>query len=277
LDKFESRSSDGVFLGYALHSRAYRVLNLETNRIMETCEVTFDETAPCPSLVFEPTGLDQMGHTIFVEEEHDDTDWGDRKLTPPAVRVESASNTSADGPDPTSSTTWGPLKPVPTETGGVEAAVEGEATSSREAPHHIQHRHPPQQMIEELHERVARSRSQQISHFSHSAFVATFEPWYVGHALSNPNWVNAMHEELENFERNQVWVLVPPPSNYHAIGTKWVFKNKQSEDDLVVRNKARLVSQGYCQKEGNDYEENFAHVARLKAIRIVLPLLLQRV
>lgn len=61
LDKFESRSSDGVFLGYALHSHAYRVLNLETNRIMETCEVTFDETAPCPSPVFEPTGLDQMG------------------------------------------------------------------------------------------------------------------------------------------------------------------------------------------------------------------------
>jgi hypothetical protein len=181
LDKFESRSSDGFFLGYALHSRAYGVLNLETNRIMETCVVTFDETAPCPSLVFEPTGLDQMGHTIFVEEEHDDTDWGDRKLTPPAIRVEPASNTSADGPDPTSSTTWGPLELVPTETGGVEAAVEGEA------PHHIQHRHPPQQMIGELHERIARSRSQQISHFSHSAFVATFEPWYVGHALSNPN------------------------------------------------------------------------------------------
>jgi hypothetical protein len=49
LDKFESRSFDGVFLGYALHSRAYHVLNLETNCITETCEVTFDETAHCPS------------------------------------------------------------------------------------------------------------------------------------------------------------------------------------------------------------------------------------
>jgi len=64
-----------------------------------------------------------------------------------------------------------------------------------------------------------------------------------------------MHEELENFERNQVWILVPPPLDYHPIGTKWVFKNKQGEDGEVVRNKVRLVAQGFCQKEGIDYEE----------------------
>jgi hypothetical protein len=58
LDKFESRSSDGVFLGYALHSHVYHVLILETNLIMETCEVTFDETAPYPSPIFEPADLD---------------------------------------------------------------------------------------------------------------------------------------------------------------------------------------------------------------------------
>jgi hypothetical protein len=152
LDKFESWSFDGVFLGYALHSRAYRVLNLETNHIMETCEVTFDETAPYPSPVFEPVGPNQMGQTIFMEEEHDDADWGDPESTPPAAPVDLASTTSDDGPDPTSSTTWGPLEPAPAETGGVEATVEGESTSSREAPQHIQRRHPPQQMIGELHE-----------------------------------------------------------------------------------------------------------------------------
>jgi hypothetical protein len=165
LDKFESRSSDGVFLGYALHSHAYHVLNLETNRIMETYEVTFNETAPCPSPVFEPIGPDQMGQTIFVEEEHNDVDWVALKPTPLATLVEPASTTTVDGPDPTPSTTWGLLEPAAAETRGVEAAVEGEATSSREAPQHIQHRHPPQQMIGELHERVTRSRSQHISHF----------------------------------------------------------------------------------------------------------------
>jgi hypothetical protein len=147
LYKFESRSSDGVFLGYALHSCAYRVLNLETNRIMETCEVTFDETAPCPSPVFEPTCPDQMGQTIFVEEEHKDTDWVAPEPTPSTTPIDPASTTMADGPDPTSSTTWGPLELAPTETGRVEAVVEEEATSLSEAPQHIPRRHPPQQMI----------------------------------------------------------------------------------------------------------------------------------
>ncbi|WVZ70662.1 hypothetical protein U9M48_019306 [Paspalum notatum var. saurae] len=79
-----------------------------------------------------------------------------------------------------------------------------------------------------------------------------------------------MHEELENFERNHVWDLVEPPPNCHRIGTKWVFKNKQGENRMVVRNKARLVAQSFCQKEGIDYEETFAPVARVEAIRILL-------
>ncbi|WVZ81025.1 hypothetical protein U9M48_028452, partial [Paspalum notatum var. saurae] len=79
-----------------------------------------------------------------------------------------------------------------------------------------------------------------------------------------------MHEKLENFERNHVRDLVEPPPNRRPIGTKWVFKNKRGEDGMVVRNKARLVAQGFCHKEGIDYEETFAPVARLEAIRILL-------
>jgi len=79
-----------------------------------------------------------------------------------------------------------------------------------------------------------------------------------------------MHEELENFDRNYVWDLVELPPNCRPIGTKWVFKNKLGENGIVVRNKARLVAQGFCQKEGIDYDETFAPVARLEAIRILL-------
>jgi hypothetical protein len=75
---------------------------------------------------------------------------------------------------------------------------------------------------------------------------------------------------LENFERNQVWELVDPPPGCKPIGTKWVWKNKEGEKGEVVRNKLRLVAQGFSQKEGIDYEETFAPVARLEAIRILL-------
>jgi hypothetical protein len=64
-----------------------------------------------------------------------------------------------------------------------------------------------------------------------------------------------MHEELENFERNQVWELVDPPPGCKPIGTKWVSKNKEGEKSEVVRNKSRLVAQGFSQKEGIDYGE----------------------
>jgi hypothetical protein len=79
-----------------------------------------------------------------------------------------------------------------------------------------------------------------------------------------------MHEELENFERNQVWTLVNPPRDVNVIGTKWVFKNKQGEDGEVVRNKAGLVAQVYSQIEGLDFGETFTTVACLEAIRILL-------
>jgi hypothetical protein len=79
-----------------------------------------------------------------------------------------------------------------------------------------------------------------------------------------------MHEELENFERNQVWTLVKPPRDVNVIGTKWVFKNKQGEDSEIVRNKTRLVAQGFSKVEGLDFGETFTPVARLEAIRIIL-------
>jgi hypothetical protein len=75
---------------------------------------------------------------------------------------------------------------------------------------------------------------------------------------------------LENFQRNQVWELVDPPPGCKTIGKKWVWKNKEGEKGEVLRNKSRLVAQGFSRKEGTDYEETFAPIARLEAIRILL-------
>ncbi|KAK1605255.1 hypothetical protein QYE76_028928 [Lolium multiflorum] len=85
------------------------------------------------------------------------------------------------------------------------------------------------------------------------------------------DWLEAMHEELNNFKRNKVWTLVEKPKECrNVIGTKWIFKNKQDEFGNVVRNKARLVAQGFSQVEGIDFGETYAPVARLESIRILL-------
>jgi hypothetical protein len=101
--------------------------------------------------------------------------------------------------------------------------------------------------------------------------VSSTEPTKIDKALLDVDWVNAMHEELDNFIRNQVWELVERPKDHNVIETKWVFWNKQDQDRIVVRNKTRLVAQGYTQVDkGLDFGETYASVARLEAIRILL-------
>ncbi|GJZ84745.1 putative ribonuclease H-like domain-containing protein [Tanacetum coccineum] len=89
-------------------------------------------------------------------------------------------------------------------------------------------------------------------------------------ALKDPSWIEAMQEELLQFKLQEVWTLVELPNGKRAIGTKWVFRNKNDERGIVIKNKARLVAQGYTQEEGIDYDEVFAAIARIKAIRLFL-------
>ncbi|GJZ74924.1 zinc finger, CCHC-type containing protein, partial [Tanacetum coccineum] len=104
----------------------------------------------------------------------------------------------------------------------------------------------------------------------YACFLSQIEPTSIAKALSDSSWVEAMQEELLQFKLQQVWILVDLPIGKRAIGTKWVFRNKKDERGIVIRNKARLVAQGHRQEEGIDYEEVFAPVARIEAIRLFL-------
>ncbi|KAI3510081.1 hypothetical protein L1887_25608 [Cichorium endivia] len=103
-----------------------------------------------------------------------------------------------------------------------------------------------------------------------NSFISKAEPKTVNIALDHADWVQGMQDELNEFERNKVWRLVPTPENASVLGMKWVFRNKLGKEGNVIRNKVRLVVKGYCQEEGIDYEETFASVARLVTIRIFL-------
>jgi hypothetical protein len=155
--------------------------------------VTFDETAPCPHGAFECAGDKELEENTFVDEGLQGVDGDDDEPLHPS--------TLSPEPVPTS-TLEAEAPQATTSIAAVEASqVEGEIISESGAPSHIQKAHPPQQIIGNLNERVARSsRLAHLSYFSITLFVALFETQDVRHALSDSSWVNVMHEELENFE-----------------------------------------------------------------------------
>jgi hypothetical protein len=159
LYKFESRSSDGILLGYTPHDRSYRVFNLETNTVVESCDGTFDETAPCPHGVVECAGDKEMEENIFIDEglQGVDSDEDEALLL----------STSSPEPVPTSTLEAEAPEATTSSIAAAEASwVEGEIISKSGAPSHIQKAHPPQQIIGNLNKRVTRS--------SMSAYLSCF-------------------------------------------------------------------------------------------------------
>ena len=104
----------------------------------------------------------------------------------------------------------------------------------------------------------------------HLSLLSIVEPKDVEEAKRNKHWIKAMEEELSQIEKNDTWELVPRPKDKNVIGTKCVFRNKLDKNGQVTQNKARLVCKGYAQIEGIDFEETFALVARMEAIRTIL-------
>jgi hypothetical protein len=144
-NKFESHSFDGILLGYTPHGRSYHVYNFETNTVVESCDVTFNKTVPCPRGVFECAGDKEMEESVFVDEGLQGVDGDeDEPLLPSTSSPEhvSASTLEAEAPQATTSSTV-----------AVEASrVEGEIVYEPGGPSHIQKVHPPQQIIGNLKE-----------------------------------------------------------------------------------------------------------------------------
>ncbi|GJW96304.1 putative ribonuclease H-like domain-containing protein [Tanacetum coccineum] len=115
-----------------------------------------------------------------------------------------------------------------------------------------------------------RNNHKDSQHCLFACFLSQIEPKKISKAFEDESWVDAMQEELLQFKIQKIRILVDLPCGKRAIGTKWVYRNKKDERGVVVRNKARLVAPGYRQKEGIDYDEVFAPVARIEAIRIFL-------
>ncbi|GJR39453.1 putative ribonuclease H-like domain-containing protein [Tanacetum coccineum] len=146
---------------------------------------------------------------------------------------------------------------------GVEADLNNLETTMNVSPiptTRIHKDHPKDQIIRDINSAIQTRRM----------IIFSEENAMVIQALTDSSWIEAMQEELLQFQLQKVWTLVDLPNGKRAIRTKWVFRNKKDERGIVIRNKARLVAQGYTQEEGIDYDEVFAPVARIKAIRLFL-------
>ncbi|WVZ80907.1 hypothetical protein U9M48_028344 [Paspalum notatum var. saurae] len=160
LDKFESRCRDGIFLGYASSSRAFCVWILEAKEVVETCEVSFDETMPCTTPTFQLSGDDEEGTPIFEDEKGAEPLYR-LLLLPPLLRAQMMKEDTCPWLPPHSPDSKLMQRLDPLRTQG--------------------------SMIGDIHQRVTCSSVASLAFFSHSAYVATFEPRDVSHALSDPN------------------------------------------------------------------------------------------
>nr|XP_018622536.1 uncharacterized mitochondrial protein AtMg00820-like [Nicotiana tomentosiformis] len=100
--------------------------------------------------------------------------------------------------------------------------------------------------------------------------VVAKEPQTINKALSSPEWLAAMQEEINTLHQNKTWTLVPKAPSMNIVGSRWVFKTKLKDDGSIDRYKSKLVAKGYSELEGVDFEETFSRVVKVTIIRVVL-------
>nr|GEW19151.1 putative reverse transcriptase domain-containing protein [Tanacetum cinerariifolium] len=138
--------------------------------------------------------------------------------------------------------------------------------------HHWTKDHPLEQVIGNPSQSV-RTRQQLESDAEMCMFaliVSQTEPKNIKEAMADSAWIESMQEELHQFDRLDVGELFDRPLCTNVINLKWLWKNKRDEENTVIQNKFRLVAKGYAQKEGVDFKESFAPVARLEAVRLFI-------
>ncbi|GJS98863.1 retrovirus-related pol polyprotein from transposon TNT 1-94 [Tanacetum coccineum] len=145
-----------------------------------------------------------------------------------------------------------------------------------------QHIQPPTQVPTSLHLRTSSTETiQKRAQLDDDEFITSSSNNTIALTVIQPTkehqrshgysaWIESMQEELHQFDRLDVWELVDRPLCKNVINLKWLWKNKRDEENTIIRNKSRLVAKGYAQKEGIDFEESFAPVARLEAVRLFI-------
>nr|GEW90078.1 hypothetical protein [Tanacetum cinerariifolium] len=268
LGKLRPKADIGIFIGYAPTKNAFWIYNRRTRRNIETIHVDFDELTGMAS--------EQSSSGPALHE-----------MTPTTI-------SSGLVPKPTSLTPVDPPAPaviapiaevialVPIESTGLPSST----TVDQDAPSPIKSQTTPITQPPVIPNDVEKDNHNiEVAHMGNDPFFGMPIPEVASDqssstdsihintykdALTQSCWIEAMQEELNEFEPLEVWELVPRPNKVMVITLKWIYKVKLDELGGILKNKACLVSRGYRQEEGINFEESFALVARLEAIRIFL-------
>nr|GFA96561.1 hypothetical protein [Tanacetum cinerariifolium] len=310
IGKLGAKGDISFFIGYSADSCAYRIYNRRTKKIKETMNVSFDEILAMAfeqrgskpefqsmtsgqissglDLTYAPSTITTQQPSegeldLLFEAMYDDYIGGQPSATgrivPPAQEPQvhqssAASSTIADtAPTPTNSSSL--ATNIPNTSQDVKELNSNamlddntffnpfaNSSTSDVASSSSQNVDPSN-----MHTNQLRSDGDMCMY---ALSVSTMEPKNVEDAITDPAWIDSMQEELLQFKRLDVWVLVPAPDNIPPLTLKWLFKNKHDEEQTIIQNKSRLVVRGYHQEEGIDFEESFASVARREVIRIFL-------
>ncbi|GJR07713.1 putative ribonuclease H-like domain-containing protein [Tanacetum coccineum] len=300
LEKLKAKADIGIFVGYAPIKKAYRIYNKRTRLIQETIHVTFDELTIMASEQFSlGLALQQLTHA---------TSCSGLFFNPPSVCLPVPEVAAAPRPVPqtglpSSTTINQDAPPISISSSQVQ---DQSPTISQGVAEQLQSTHPDYPSHEQVHVNSASQGVQSHTPFEilgrwtknhpltnvnrnpsrpisirkqlktgamwcyFDAFLTSIEPKTFKQALEHPSWIDAMQEEIHEFQRLKVWELVPCPDRVMLIKLKWIYKVKMDKEGRVLKNKARLVAQGFRQEEGIDFEESFAPVARIEAIRIFI-------
>ncbi|GJV47783.1 retrovirus-related pol polyprotein from transposon TNT 1-94 [Tanacetum coccineum] len=305
LGKFDAKADIGIFMGYTPAKKAFIIYNSRTRIISETIHVTFDElttmaskqfssepghqymtpATSCTRLVSKP-----ISQQPCIPPNRDDWDrlfqpMFDEYFNPPTITVSPVQEAAApraevlaDSPVSISINQDAPSTSIPSSQEQEHSPIISQGSSSNVIQIHTPFEHLGRWTKDHPIANVIGDPSRSVSTRKQletdamwcyfDAFLTSVEPKNFKQAMTEPSWIDAMQEEIHEFERLEVWELVPCPDKVFLIKMKWIYKVKTDEFGGVLKNKARLVAQGFRQEERINFEESFAPVARIEAIRI---------
>ncbi|GKC20484.1 ribonuclease H-like domain-containing protein [Tanacetum coccineum] len=273
LGKFDGKSDDGFFIGYSLNSKAFRVYNIRTRKVEENLHIRYrksigagqssKETGSSQDYILMPLWKDG---SLFDSSSKNDSNDESQPSSDSEKKDDESGSDDQEKPEDTNT-----ARSNGSQSGPYMFPFRNNATL--EATHADFFDDETEVDMRNINKTYpVPSTPNTRTHKDHSLenVISNEEPKKVIQSLKDPSWIEAMQEELLQLKLQQVWTLVDLPYGKRAIRTKWVYRNKKDERGIVIRNKARLVAQGYTQEEGIDYDEVFAPVARIEAIRLFL-------